>query len=73
MSLYIGGVKIAGGSGSGNANIVSCDSYEDYMSKSHDPQTLYVTPDEYSSTDIEARLSTLENIISENTLIKTES
>ena len=33
MALYIGNQKIAGGGGSRNANIVSCDSYDDYVAK----------------------------------------
>jgi len=47
MALYLGGAKIAGaGGGGGNANIISCSSYEDYMAKApHDPKTIYVTPD----------------------------
>lgn len=35
MALYLGNQKIAGGGGGGsrNANIVSCDNYEDYQQK----------------------------------------
>ena len=46
MALYLGSTKIAGGGGAGNANIVSCASYEEYEQMPHDPGTIYVTPDE---------------------------
>lgn len=52
MALYLGNIKIAGGSGSGNTNIVSCDNYDDYIAKRDINIALgklsvtYYTPDE---------------------------
>ena len=43
MSLYLGTHKIAG-NGYG-VNVVSC-SFEEYMRIPHDPDTIYITPEQ---------------------------